>query len=177
MLTPLIVVIDQIAKFMVVSNFELGELRLITDWLHPYLMLTYTRNTGVAFGLLAGNNAGNLALSLIIVGILLYVYRQSSPLVRWQHVAFAMVLGGAVGNIIDRFARGFVVDFAYVYLDLPFITIANVSNFADHAVVLGAGLYIVDSLLHPPVDPDQRNDAADNAHDADQEMAGDCASS
>lgn len=143
-ITGFVILLDQIAKWWIVSNLSIGETVPLLEGLQPYLQITRTTNTGFAFGLASGGNLIILVLSsLITVGLLWMVY-QLNETQRLQLVALAMIIGGASGNIIDRIRFSHVVDFVHIYIpDL----ISNVSNFADHFVVIGVGLLLIDSFL------------------------------
>jgi signal peptidase II len=136
--------IDQIAKAWVVSNMAVGETIEIIPPLAPYFQLTRVTNTGIAFGMFTGGNLALLVLTSIVVVVLLLIYRSLPPHLRLQQIAFAMIIGGALGNIADRIRFGHVVDFVHVII--PNL-ISNVSNFADHFVVIGVLLILLDTFL------------------------------
>ena len=106
--------------------------------------LTHTANTGVAFGLGEGSNIFFLVLALLLVSGLLWLYQQSKAKALLQHIALALIIGGALGNVIDRIQHGHVVDFVNIVLPTMF---SNVSNFADHAIVIGVPLMLLDGFL------------------------------
>ncbi|MEM9951613.1 MAG: signal peptidase II [Chloroflexota bacterium] len=143
LITPLAIAIDQVAKIWVINNLYLYDPTQIADFLYPYLQITRTTNTGFAFGLASGGNLIILNLAIIITGVLLWMYYQTQPNERIQRMAFALVIGGAIGNIIDRIRLGHVVDFVHVTI----FNINNVSNFADHFVVIGVIILILDSFF------------------------------
>lgn len=126
-------VLDRLLKVWVVRSLPLWTTRpLLGNWLH----LTHVRNTGAAFGLFGGQ-----ALPLAIISIALFaglfLWRdQLRQLGTWGNLALALVAGGAIGNLYDRLAYGYVIDF----LDLR---VWPVFNLADSAVVVGAALLIV----------------------------------
>lgn len=100
----------------------------------PYVRLTYAENTGVAFGMFRDSNAFFLLLSCALVAGLLFWRRRLEANGFAAAAGVALVLGGALGNIYDRIAYGFVVDF----VDLAFFP--AVFNVADSAITVGAGL-------------------------------------
>ena len=132
----LVVVADQVSKWLVVSNFYLGEsIELLGSWLN----FTYVCNTGAAFGLLAGKTWVFILLTLIIAGgILYYFFTYRPPLV--LQLALGSVTGGALGNLIDRLSRAGVVDF----IDLGWWPVFNI---ADSAVCCGAILLLIHSFF------------------------------
>jgi len=120
--------LDRLSKTWILRHFQLGESRRVTSFFY----LTYVQNTGTAFGLFQGNNKALLLLALVILGTLLYGARGLSERGGfWGAVGVALVLGGAVGNLIDRIHYGQVIDF----LDFR---VWPVFNIADSAITVGA---------------------------------------
>lgn len=143
-ITPLILALDQFSKLWVVNNLELGETLVIDPALQPFLQITRTTNTGIAFGIGAGGGQIFLVLSIIVTIVLVVMYLQSESAARLQQIALSIVIAGALGNIIDRARLGHVIDF--VHVEIP-NAISNVSNFADHAVVIGVIVLLIDGFL------------------------------
>ncbi len=137
--------IDQTAKHWVVTNMQDGETRLLLESLHPYLQLTRTANTGIAFGLGSGSSEIFLVISAIIIIALLIYYSRAETLYPLEQIGLVLVIGGAIGNAIDRLRFSYVVDF--VHVRIPPLGISNVSNFADHMIVIGVGLLLLASIL------------------------------
>jgi signal peptidase II len=112
----------------------------------PLFSLTMVWNTGVSFGMLrAGDEIGRwllIGLSLVIAGVFLVWLRSSTR--RMQSAALGLVIGGALGNVIDRFRFGAVADF----LDFYGLYFPWVFNVADAAITIGAGLIFLDFLLN-----------------------------
>jgi signal peptidase II len=144
-LSAAIVALDQVTKWMVVQRFELYE----RVELLPVLGLTRLHNTGAAFSFLA--DAGGwqrwffimlaLAISILVVAWL----RRLPALGRsWLASALALVLGGAVGNVIDRMVYGYVVDFVSVHYERWFFPAFNV---ADSAITVGAIVLLIESVM------------------------------
>jgi signal peptidase II len=127
---------DQLSKLWIRSHLALGESLPITD----RLSLVYIGNTGSAFGLLA-----NQAFLLIIISIaallfILLFLRYLSPASTLSIVSISLVMGGAVGNLIDRLRFGYVTDFIYFRLWGNFYWPAF--NIADTAIVVGVCVLI-----------------------------------
>lgn len=137
----LVLVVDQTSKSWVLANMIPGETLLVIPSLHPYFQITFSMNTGAAFGILPSAGGLFLIAALFISAMILYYYIQSPVQAVLMHTGLALVLGGALGNVVDRLQHGYVVDF--VHLSVPGV-FSNVSNFADHAIVLGVLLLIVD---------------------------------
>ena len=104
--------------------------------------LHYILNDGMAFSLLAGKQALLIgATSIMLVGVLVLLFR-SKNLTKCERAAWTLVLGGGVGNLIDRVLNGVVVDYIrLLFMDFP------VFNFADICVCVGVGLLILSILL------------------------------
>jgi signal peptidase II len=140
-----VVGLDQLSKIYVASRLPLYATRaIIPHWLD----VTYTLNPGAAFSLFATMPAGAreiffLALSCTATVVLLVLLGRGSTLTS-SRAGFALILGGTLGNLIDRLARGRVVDFIYFHHDgfsYP------VFNLADSAITIGVATIIVVSFL------------------------------
>ena len=140
-LSALVIAADQVTKQMIVKNFAWYETKAVM----PHLNLVYMKNTGAAFSMLS--NAPALVFVLlgvaVSIGILLWLRRnpRGQALVA---VAFCLILGGALGNVIDRVTRKYVVDFIDFYWGSWHFAAFNV---ADSAISVGAGLLILDMIL------------------------------
>ena len=111
----------------------------------PFFALFRTHNTGVAFSLLADFGAGGLiALSLVISCFVLWLAWMSGPEQRLAHLGFALIIAGAIGNLIDRVLLGYVVD--YFLFHTPAWSFA-VFNLADTWITIGAGLVLLEEVL------------------------------
>ena len=135
----LVLVVDQLTKAWVVAHLPLYEPTDLWQWLAPILSFTYVKNTGVAFGLLQGLGRAFALLPVLVV-------RRSLPMGDLRvHLSLGSVVGGALGNVIDRLLRGHVVDF----LDVNFRPLQSwpVFNVADSAVVVGVAILLLDTLL------------------------------
>lgn len=140
-----LVTIDQITKALVASRMGLSEsIPVIPGLLH----FTYVRNTGMAFGLLSGADVPfktllvTLASILALAAVAYYALRSpgSDPSTRY---GLTLILGGALGNIIDRVRLGYVIDFIDVFYGRSHWPAFNV---ADSAISVGVGLLVLDSL-------------------------------
>lgn len=135
-----ILLVDQVTKGLVAQRFLLFEdLEIIPGFFN----LTHIRNTGGAFGVLAGEASRLrtglfLAVSCVALGIVFYLYTRTPPGKRWLDAALAMIFGGALGNLIDRLRFGEVVDFLDFYVGTLHWPAFNV---ADSAISIGVGIY------------------------------------
>ncbi len=140
-----VVVLDQLTKWWVLHNFSLHESReIISGFFH----LTYIRNTGAAFGILAGEPSWQRQLFFIGVAtvalIAVYIfYRKFSAVSKWYSVSLALIAGGAIGNLIDRLRFGYVVDFFEFFIDKYHWPAFNI---ADSAICVGIAIFLFLSL-------------------------------
>ena len=143
LLSALIVLFDQLTKVLVVRSFTLGQRRAIVD---GFFDLTLVYNKGAAFSFLAGAGGWQrwffIGLGLAAVAFMLYLL--------WRHgqqkmfaLGVALILGGAIGNIIDRILRGQVVDFVLLFWKDFYWPAFNV---ADCGITVGAALLLLDEL-------------------------------
>ena len=122
----LVIVLDQITKRVVMTTFLPGESRIVV----PHVFwLTYVQNHRGAFGLFGGHPLFMAAIALGVV-ILFYTWYRQDGANAPTHIIFGLILGGAIGNIIDRLRFGYVVDF----FDLHWWPVFNV---ADSAISVG----------------------------------------
>ncbi|WP_198134387.1 signal peptidase II [Pontibacillus litoralis] len=141
MIAVVVVIIDQITKWIVVQTMEIGEQIPIIE---PFLYLTSHRNTGAAWGILEGRMMFfYIITTIVIIGIVYYMqtYAKNSKLLG---VSLALLLGGAIGNFIDRLFRKEVVDFVDTYIGSYNYPIFNV---ADAALVVGVALVFIATLM------------------------------
>jgi signal peptidase II len=132
-----IVFLDQAGKFLVRSNLAPGEIYRPDLWLSQYIRFVNLHNTGAAIGLLPGYGGVFLLLSALISLAVLYYYARI-PHQQWLlRLSMALVLGGALGNLVDRLHQGYVTDFISL-LNIP------VFNLADLSVLVGFMLLFVD---------------------------------
>jgi signal peptidase II len=141
-----IVVADQITKYLVRRALELHDSRTIIPGL---LDLTHVRNTGAAFGILnSAEFSFKPALMMVIaVGALIAIGMYAVRLGAHERIAragLALILGGAIGNLIDRALHGYVLDFVDVYYGNAHFWAFNV---ADASITVGAILVLFDVLF------------------------------
>ena len=136
-----IVILDQIIKQLVERGMAYHEM---IDLL-PFFALFRTHNEGIAFSMLSGLGALPLiVISLGVIAFVLWLWRGSQA-DRWiSHAGFALIIGGAIGNLIDRVLLGYVID--YFLFHTPAWSFA-VFNLADAAITVGAVLVILDELI------------------------------
>lgn len=157
LITICITVLDQATKLWVLADFSLNETREVIP---GFFSFTYLQNPGAAWGLFGGYNSMLTALSLVML-VLIFVFRRSFLSDTWEHrVALGLMVGGILGNLMDRVRFGYVVDF----LDFQLFGYHwPVFNVADSAICVGVGIYVVSSLwlsTHPLHDNKRAEKAA-----------------
>lgn len=141
-----VLVIDLGSKFLVLQHFMLGE----TLPLIPSLNLHYARNYGAAFSFLADKEGWQrwffacIAIGICVV-LVIMMYRDKASQ-KLNNIAYALIIGGALGNLFDRLWHGFVVDMIDFYVgDWHFATF----NLADTAICIGAALIVLEGFIIP----------------------------
>jgi signal peptidase II len=144
-LALLIILLDQATKAVVESRFELFDAKPIL----PFLEFTLLYNTGAAFSFLAGASGWQrwffIGLGVTVSMVILYWLKRLEPgTQRLMAAGFALILGGALGNVIDRIWHGHVIDFIHFHWRQWQFPAFNV---ADSAITIGAVFLILDALL------------------------------
>jgi signal peptidase II len=132
---PLVIALDQLTKYLVVSRLGLYESWIPIPFLRKVLQIHHITNTGVAFGLFQRGGFVFKLLPILISAAILYYYT-TLPAGQWLvRLALSLQMGGALGNLIDRLRIGHVIDFIHV----PYWPVFNV---ADSAVTVGTILLV-----------------------------------
>ena len=136
-----VVLLDQVSKEMVLRSIPLNTIVPVVD---GFFNLTHIHNPGGAFGLMAGlgpvmRSIIFLFISSLAVGLIFYLYQKTPARHAWLAAAFALVFGGAIGNLIDRIRFGKVIDFLDFYLGHLHWPAFNV---ADSAISIGIGIFL-----------------------------------
>ncbi len=136
-----ILFLDQLTKQAIRSNFVYGESRPVIE---GFFNLVYVRNDGAAWNILSGQSLILILISVAVL-VLLVVYRRSFLEETLPHqIMLGLMLGGIVGNLVDRIRLGWVTDF----LDFEFGSYHYPSfNVADSAICIAVALYIITNLL------------------------------
>ncbi|ADU30831.1 signal peptidase II [Evansella cellulosilytica] len=127
----IIIIVDQLTKLLVISNMELRQSIPIIE---GFLYLTSHRNPGAAFGILPGQMWLFYIVTAIVVGFIIYYIQTKVENNKWLGISLGLILGGAIGNFIDRVIYGEVVDFIDVFI---FSYNYPIFNVADCALVIG----------------------------------------
>jgi signal peptidase II len=155
-----VVVLDQVVKAVVVSTLTSG---LPVDFIGTVVRFTRTTNTGAAFGLLRGQGPWFIVVSAAAAIAITVFRREIAKLRNRDQVAYGLILGGAIGNLIDRVRLGAVIDFIDIGIrDLRWPSF----NVADSAISIGVVILAVGFVLLPRA-RDAASDAGNELPDAD----------
>ncbi|MDP1789267.1 MAG: signal peptidase II [Methylibium sp.] len=138
----IVIVLDQFTKTLILGYFQYGDSRHVTSFFN----VVRVHNTGAAFSFLAGASGWQrwffVGLGLVAAGFIVWMLRSQGHqrLFAW---ALSLILGGALGNVIDRLLHGYVVDFLDFHLGARHFPAFNI---ADSAITVGAALLIFDEL-------------------------------
>ena len=141
-LALVVVALDQFTKTLILGYFQLGDTRYVT----PFFNVVRVHNTGAAFSFLAGASGWQrwffVGLGFVASAFIVWMLR-SHPTQRLFCFAVTMIMGGALGNVLDRLLHGYVVDFLQFHAGGWYFPSFNL---ADSAITLGAVTLIVDEL-------------------------------
>ncbi|NNM61485.1 MAG: lipoprotein signal peptidase [Steroidobacteraceae bacterium] len=145
LLSAFVVLVDQLSKAYIARHYSEFEFTRVL----PVLDITRMQNVGAAFSLLASASGWQrwlfIALALgVSVAITIWLVRMRSDSGRLLAAGLALVLGGAIGNVIDRIRLGSVIDFIHFHWNQAYFPAFNL---ADSAITIGAGLLLLDALL------------------------------
>ena len=135
------IILDQISKYFVKTSMHLGERITILDNL---LYITSHRNKGAAWGMLQNKMLFFYAVTVVALIIFIYLLQTTPLLNKFTILGLGLMIGGTIGNFIDRLFYKEVVDFIDVYIgsyDFP------IFNIADSALVIGIGLVLLDAFF------------------------------
>lgn len=145
-ITPLVIVLDQLTKYLIVQKFRLGETIPIIS---GFFNFTYIRNTGAAFGILAMAPQSFrvpffVTVPLVALVAIGFIFRKIREDDLKLSAALSLVIGGAIGNLIDRVRLEYVVDFLDFHWSYQYHFPAF--NIADSAICVGVGFLMLDLL-------------------------------
>ena len=142
-IAAVVILIDQLTKTLILSRFALNDSHTVA----AFFNIVRWHNTGAAFSFLAGAAGWQrwffVGLGIAATFFIVWMLRRhgGQRLFSW---ALALILGGAIGNVVDRLLHGYVVDFIQVHYERSYFPSFNV---ADSAITVGAALLILDELL------------------------------
>jgi signal peptidase II len=138
-----IILLDQFTKTLILGYFQLGDSRTVA----PFLNIVRVHNSGAAFSFLAGTSGWQrwffTAVGVVAAVFIIWLLRSHAGQKLFSF-ALALILGGAIGNVVDRLMHGYVVDFVQVHWRGWYFPAFNV---ADSAITVGAVCLVLDELL------------------------------
>ncbi len=137
LITSVCAFFDQIIKYLIVSNFTLYKKNPIIE---GFFNITYVQNRGAAWGILNNNIILLVVITVLALGLICSFIFKESNIKKLDIVLYGMLLGGIIGNFIDRIFRGYVIDFLDFIIfgyDFP------VFNIADMLIVISVGIMII----------------------------------
>ena len=135
--------LDQLIKHWVVNRLAVGE---EIDLL-PFLSLYHARNPGIAFSMLSSvSDWGLIALTFCIICFVIWLWKNAGPEKSLSRFGFLLVIGGAIGNLIDRVRFHYVID--YISFHISDVFSFAIFNLADSFITIGAALIVLDEVLH-----------------------------
>lgn len=149
-----VLVLDQLSKWLVATYMAIGDsIPLWRDVFH----ITSHRNAGAAFGILQNQRWFFVVITILIVAGLIFYIKKMGTKQPLLSIGLGLILGGAIGNFIDRLLFGEVVDFLHFIL----INFA-IFNVADAAITIGVGFVILDTILDMKRKPEDDQSKSDN---------------
>jgi signal peptidase II len=136
-----VIALDQLTKFLIVKKMELGE---SIEVIENFLYITSHRNRGAAWGILQGQMWFFYIITVVVIIGIIYYIQKAAKGKMLLGISLGFMLGGAIGNFIDRVIHKEVVDFVNTYIfgyDFP------VFNVADSALVVGVAMLMIQMLL------------------------------
>ncbi|QDP42142.1 lipoprotein signal peptidase [Radiobacillus deserti] len=140
-LALVIIGFDQWTKWRIIQTMDIGESIPV---LEPFLYITSHRNTGAAWGILEGKMGFFYVVTIVVIAVVIYYMHKYGKESKLAGISLALILGGAIGNFIDRLFRKEVVDFVDVYIgsyDYP------IFNVADSSLVVGVIVLLIVTFI------------------------------
>ena len=135
-----LVLLDQLSKILIINSFNVNDELIIID---NFFKFNYIRNTGISFGILSNQKIIIICLSLLIIVYMIFESLKNKNN-KLKLLSSSLIIGGALGNLIDRVFRGYVIDFISFTL---FNREMAIFNIADMFITFGIILYIIILLL------------------------------
>lgn len=140
----LAIALDQTAKYLVSTRLQVGQSWEPIPAIASFIKITYSYNSGAAFGMFANASDVFLLLALVTIGAFIFSYPKLPSHAWLSRISIGLISGGALSNAIDRIRMQHVIDYVHVQLTPTF---SNISNFADHAITVGVVLLLVDQWM------------------------------
>lgn len=140
-ITVLIILIDQLAKFFIIKNLYNNSKVIINGVLN----FTYVENTGGAYGIGNNNIIFYILINVIVIGLLAkFILSKKEEVNKFVLISMSLIMAGGIGNLIDRIYRGYVID----YIDINPLFKYPIFNFADICIVLGIIYIGINLIIH-----------------------------
>ena len=147
-LSLIVLSIDQVSKILIANTIDINS---SIEVIKNFFYLTYTHNTGAAFSILTGKRLLLIIIAIVILIILFNYIKKNKTNNKLEILAFSLIIGGSIGNLIDRIIRGYVVDF----LDFKIFGYNfPIFNLADTFIVIGVILIVIITLTRKEVEHD-----------------------
>ncbi|WP_252344671.1 MULTISPECIES: signal peptidase II [unclassified Gemella] len=134
----ILILLDQVSKYLILTKFNLGE---SVEIINNFFYITSHRNRGAAWGILENSRIFFISITIIfLISIFYYLFKNLKKFKKIDYIIFSLIVGGAIGNFIDRIRTGEVVDFLDFNLfgyDFP------IFNFADTFICIGVLLLAI----------------------------------
>lgn len=145
---------DQVIKYFVYENLRpVGSVSVIDN----LFSIVYSENRGAAFGIFQNATLFFSVITILLIGVFLFLLITKKFSGKLFMISVILIIGGGIGNLIDRLFRGFVID----YLSLSFFP--PICNFADYCITIGAVLFILCILLTPEKNKTKKSEEKDGA--------------
>ena len=132
---------DQYTKHLIV-NLCFPDVPACRTIIPNFLRWTYERNVHGAFGLFGSSAVMLIGMAIVVLVLFWFSFREAAARSQIVRIAFGMIVGGAIGNVVDRLHYGYVIDFIDFYRIWP-----NIFNVADSCITVGVGLLLLSSLV------------------------------
>ena len=132
---------DQYSKHLIVK-LCLPDVPACRTIIPNFLRWTYERNVHGAFGLFGSSSVMLIGMAIVVLVLFWFSFREAAAHSQTVRIAFGMIVGGAIGNVVDRLHYGYVIDFIDFYRIWP-----NIFNVADSCITVGVGLLLLSSLV------------------------------
>jgi signal peptidase II len=130
-LSSIIVIVDQLTKYLVISNLNINESVIV---IRNFLYMTYVQNEGAGWGFFYGSRWFLIFLSMVVLYAVIRYILLDINITKLEVVGYGLLMGGIVGNLVDRLVHGYVIDFIDTYI---FGYNYPVFNVADMGIVTG----------------------------------------
>ena len=160
-----IILLDQVTKYIIRANLAMGDVYRPDLWITQFARIVHWQNTGAAFGMFQSLGTVFMILSMVVSGAIIYYFPQVPCEDKLIRLSMAMLLGGAVGNLIDRLDHGYVIDFISVG-DFPVFNVADAS-ISLGVVVLFIGMWLQEREKKALKEAEESADGSDEENKSD----------